>query len=87
MWIVRLALRRPYTFAVFAILLLLVGASASSPCRRISFRTFDIPVVSIIWQYAGLSARPDGGIASLTITRTYSQRQRSMASSMLNRSP
>jgi multidrug efflux pump subunit AcrB len=56
MWIVRLALRRPYTFAVFAILLLLIGAFSIDRMPTDIFPNIDIPVVSIVWQYTGLSA-------------------------------
>jgi multidrug efflux pump subunit AcrB len=56
MWIVRLALRRPYTFAVFAILLLLIGAYSILSMPTDIFPNINIPVVSIVWQYAGLSA-------------------------------
>jgi len=56
MWIVRLALRRPYTFAVFAILLLLIGAFSIFQMPTDIFPNINIPVVSVVWQYAGLSA-------------------------------
>jgi multidrug efflux pump subunit AcrB len=56
MWIVRLALRRPYTFAVFAILLLLIGAFSILSMPTDIFPNIDIPVVSIVWTYTGLSA-------------------------------
>ena len=56
MWIVRLALRRPYTFAVFAILLLLIGAYSILTMPTDIFPNINIPVVSIVWQYTGLSA-------------------------------
>src|ERR1022692_2050626 len=56
MWIVRLALRRPYTFAVFAILLLLVGAFSIVSMPTDIFPNINIPVVSVVWQYTGLSA-------------------------------
>ena len=56
MWIVRLALRRPYTFAVFAILLLLIGAYSIFTMPTDIFPNINIPVVSIVWQYTGLSA-------------------------------
>lgn len=56
MWIVRLALRRPYTFAVFAILLLLIGAFSILSMPTDIFPNIDIPVVSVVWQYTGLSA-------------------------------
>jgi multidrug efflux pump subunit AcrB len=56
MWIVRLALRRPYTFAVFAILLLLIGAFSILSMPTDIFPNINIPVVSVVWQYTGLSA-------------------------------
>jgi multidrug efflux pump subunit AcrB len=56
MWIVRLALRRPYTFAVFALLLLILGPLSILTTPTDIFPNIDIPVVSIVWQYTGLSA-------------------------------
>ena len=56
MWIVRLALRRPYTFAVFALLILILGAFSIETMPTDIFPNIDIPVVSIVWNYAGLSA-------------------------------
>ena len=56
MWIVRLALRRPYTFAVFAFLLLLLGAFSIITMPTDIFPNINIPVVTVVWQYAGLSA-------------------------------
>ncbi|HEY2399068.1 MAG TPA: efflux RND transporter permease subunit, partial [Steroidobacteraceae bacterium] len=57
MWIVRLALRRPYTFAVLALLLLIIGPLSILSTPVDIFPNIDIPVVSIIWQYQGLSAQ------------------------------
>ena len=56
MWIVRLALRRPYTFAVFALLLLILGPLSILNTPTEIFPDINIPVVSIVWQYQGLSA-------------------------------
>jgi multidrug efflux pump subunit AcrB len=56
MWIVRLALRRPYTFAVFAFLILILGAFSIISMPTDIFPNIDIPVVTVIWQYTGLSA-------------------------------
>src|SRR5215470_155011 len=56
MWIVRLALRRPYTIAVAAILLILFGSLTVGRMRRDIFPTIDIPVVIVVWNYPGLSA-------------------------------
>jgi CzcA family heavy metal efflux pump len=55
MWIVRLALRRPYTFVVAAILLLILGPVAILRTPTDIFPNIDIPVVSVIWNYTGLS--------------------------------
>src|ERR1700721_1049195 len=56
MWIVRLALRRPYTFAVFAILLLIIGAVSILTMPTDIFPNINIPVVTVVWQFTGLSA-------------------------------
>jgi multidrug efflux pump subunit AcrB len=56
MWIVRLALRRPYTFAVLALLLLIIGPLSILRTPVDIFPNIDIPVVSIVWQYQGFSA-------------------------------
>ena len=57
MWIVRLALRRPYTFVVAALLLLLLTPIVLLKTPTDIFPAIDIPVVSVIWQYAGLNAQ------------------------------
>src|SRR6204780_3376494 len=54
MWIVRLALKRPYTFVVMAILIVILGGLAIVRTPTDIFPNIDIPVVSIIWNYAGL---------------------------------
>ena len=56
MWIVRLALRRPYTFAVFALLILILGVFSIETMPTDIFPNIDIPVVTVVWQYTGLSA-------------------------------
>lgn len=55
MWIVRLALRRPYTFVVAAILLLIIGAVAIVRTPVDIFPNIDIPVISVLFNYNGLS--------------------------------
>jgi multidrug efflux pump subunit AcrB len=55
MWIVRLALRRPYTFVVMALLIAILGGVAIATLPVDIFPYIDIPVVSIVWQYNGLS--------------------------------
>src|SRR6266481_3352845 len=54
MWIVRLALRRPYTFVVMSILILIMGTLAIVRTPTDIFPNINIPVVSIIWNYNGL---------------------------------
>ena len=56
MWIVRLALRRPYTIAVFAILIFLAGTLCLKSMLVDIFPVIDIPVVGVVWQYTGLPA-------------------------------
>ncbi|WP_321922898.1 efflux RND transporter permease subunit [Paraburkholderia guartelaensis] len=56
MWIVRLALKRPYTFVVLALLLLIVGPLTILRTPTDIFPNIDIPVLSVIWTYTGLPA-------------------------------
>ena len=60
MWIVRLALRRPYTFIVMGLTILLLGVFAIVTTPMDIFPEIDIPVVSVIWNYDGLSTRGHG---------------------------
>jgi len=55
MWIVRLALRRPYTFVVMAILIAILGGTAIVSMPVDIFPYIDIPIVSVLWVYQGLS--------------------------------
>ncbi len=55
MWIVRLALRRPYTFTVMAILVVLLGIVTISRMSTDIFPNINIPVVSVIWSYPGVA--------------------------------
>jgi multidrug efflux pump subunit AcrB len=57
MWIVRLALRRPYTFAVFAFLIMILGVFSITSMPTDIFPNINIPVVTVVWQYTGLSAQ------------------------------
>src|SRR5882672_4321143 len=54
MWIVRLALRRPYTFIVMSLLILILGVVAIFRTPVDIFPVVDIPVVSVIWTYNGM---------------------------------
>ena len=55
MGIVRFALRFPHTFYVLAALIVFLGAIAVNSMREDIFPEINIPVVSVIWQYTGLS--------------------------------
>ena len=55
MWIVRLALNRPYTFVVLAILILIAAPVVILRTPTDIFPSIDIPVISMAWQYTGLS--------------------------------
>ena len=55
MWIVRLALNRPYTFVVFCILIFILGPLAILNTPVDIFPNINIPVVSVVWNYTGLS--------------------------------
>ena len=57
MWIVRLALRRPYTFIVAALVLLLLTPLVLLRTPTDIFPSINIPVVSVVWTYAGLDAQ------------------------------
>ena len=57
MWIVRLALRRPYTFVVLSLMLFILAPVVISRTPTDIFPNIDIPVISVIWQYTGLSAQ------------------------------
>jgi multidrug efflux pump subunit AcrB len=56
MWIVKLALRRPYTFVVLALLILILGPLTIYRTPTDVFPNIDIPVVSIVWNYTGLNS-------------------------------
>jgi len=57
MWIVRLALRQPYTVAVMSFVLLLMGWLAMRSMPVDIFPVIDIPVVAVVWNYNGFSAQ------------------------------
>ena len=54
MWLVQLGLKRPYTFVVGAMLILIFGIVSVRKMATDIFPNIDIPVVSIIWNYNGL---------------------------------
>ena len=56
MWIVRLALRRPLSVAVMALLMLVLGVLSFGLMNVDIFPAIDLPVVLVVWNYPGLSA-------------------------------
>src|SRR6202051_3987480 len=54
-WIVRVALRRPYTFVVLALLILIVGPLAALNTPTDIFPNIRVPVIGVAGQYTGLS--------------------------------
>lgn len=72
MWIVRLALRRPYTIAVFCFFILLMGILSLKSMLVDIFPAIDIPVVSVVWTYNGLSAEDMERRVVLISERAYS---------------
>jgi multidrug efflux pump subunit AcrB len=60
MWIVEVALRRPYTFLVMALLILLAAPLVLLKMSTDIFPEINIPVVSIVWTYSGMSAEEVG---------------------------
>ena len=56
MWIVRLALRRPYTFVVVSMLILILGIVTVVRMPTDVFPNINIPVISVVYNYAGMSS-------------------------------
>ena len=55
MWLVRMALKRPYTFVVMSMLIVILGVVTISTMPTDIFPDIDIPVISVVWSYSGLS--------------------------------
>src|SRR5574337_138521 len=54
MWLIRIALKRPYTFVVMALVIAFGGWMSIRSTPTDIFPTIDIPVISVIWRYNGL---------------------------------
>jgi multidrug efflux pump subunit AcrB len=66
MWIVRLALRRPYTFVVLSMLIALLGIGSAIETPKDIFPYINIPVVTIVWTYSGLTpAEMEGRVVTV----------------------
>src|ERR1700684_4235018 len=70
MWIVRLALRRPYTFIVLAVLIVLLGVFTMLRTPIDIFPNINIPVVSTVWSYVGLPPEEMANRIVVTSERT-----------------
>src|SRR5450830_1550268 len=70
MWIVQISLRRPYTFIVMALLILLSTPLVLTKMATDILPDINIPVVSIIWNYGGLSAQEMGQRITATNERS-----------------
>jgi len=86
MWIVRLALRRPYTFVVVAMLIVVAGVYSILQMPTDILPEIDIPVIAVVWQYNGLppvemsSASPATSSAPSPRRRTASSTSRASRS-------
>ena len=71
MWIVRLALQRPYTFIVMALLIVALGGIAILRMPTDIFPNIDIPVVSVIWNYTGISPEEMAEVVTIRSERAF----------------
>ena len=71
MWIVQLALRRPYTFVIMAMLIVIMGGLAVVRMPTDIFPEIDIPVVSVIWQYSGVSPEEMAEVVTVRCERAF----------------
>src|ERR1700693_2423357 len=61
LWIVRVALQRPYTFIVLALLILIIGPLAALSTPTDIFPNIRVPVIGVAWQFTGLSPEEMAG--------------------------
>ncbi len=71
MWIVQLALRRPYTFVIMSLLIAILGGLAIIRMPTDIFPEIDIPVVSVIWSYSGVSPEEMAEIITVRSERSF----------------
>jgi len=71
MWIVRLALRRPYTFVVMGLLIVALGMLAVVRMPTDIFPEINIPVVSVIWSYGGISPQEMADVVTVRCERAF----------------
>src|SRR5438105_5648654 len=71
MWIVRLALRRPYTFVVMALLIVALGVLAILRMPADIFPEINIPVATVIWSYTGISPEEMAEVVTIRSERAF----------------
>ena len=71
MWIVRLALRRPYTFVVMSMVVVILGVLAIFRMPTDIFPEINIPVVSVIWSYSGISPEEMAEVVTIRCERSF----------------
>jgi len=71
MWIVRLALKRPYTFVVMALVIVILGVLAIFRMPADIFPEINIPVASVIWSYSGLSPEEMAEVITIRCERSF----------------
>ncbi|HWB96552.1 MAG TPA: efflux RND transporter permease subunit [Bryobacteraceae bacterium] len=71
MWIVRLALRRPYTFVVMALVIVILGALAAIRMPTDIFPEINIPVISVIWTYGGVAPEDMAEVITIRSERSF----------------
>jgi CzcA family heavy metal efflux pump len=71
MWIVRLALRRPYTFVVMALVIVILGVLATLRMPTDIFPEINIPVASVIWSYGGISPEEMAEVITIRCERAF----------------
>ncbi|MBZ5590735.1 MAG: efflux RND transporter permease subunit [Acidobacteriia bacterium] len=71
MWIVRLALRRPYTFVVMALVIIILGMLAIFRMPADIFPEINIPVASVIWSYSGVSPEEMAEVITIRCERSF----------------
>src|SRR5262245_65952856 len=68
--LVRVALKRPYTFVVLALLILIVGPLSAMRTPTDIFPEIRIPIIAVVWQYTGLSPDDMSGRVMLQFQRS-----------------
>src|SRR5260370_40002468 len=71
MWIVRLALKRPYTFVVMALVIVILGVLAIFRMPADIFPEINIPVASVIWSYSGISPEEMAEVITIRSERNF----------------